>query len=193
MNARTTCRPVPAVRRRAVRHPASILVFCLGAFGVLAVCVTSPVMAVDGDMEGGRWELVGVNGGLAGVFRNGLAEGFPHRPNLLPSGRLTMWHANGTKSGEAEFIRGFPEGKFRGSHENGQLAVEGQIQLCELVTATLWDNRGRRRFVISEDSWTGYDESGGQTSYTIDEVFEITGRNAFFFWLMSSKHGCSKS
>src|SRR5688572_10859179 len=104
-----------------------------------------------------------------------------------------MWHANGTKSGEAEFGSGIPEGKFRGWHENGQLAVEGQIGLCTLVTATLWDKRGRRRFVASEDSWTGYDESGAQTSYTIDEVFEIMGRNVFYFWLMSAKYSCSES
>ena len=146
-------------------------------------------MAVDGDMEGGRWELVGVNGRWAGAFRKGLAEGFPYRP----SGRLTMWHANGTKSGEAEFSSGIPEGKFRGWHENGQLAVEGQIGLCNLVTATQWDNRGRRRFVASEDSLTAYDESGAQTSYTIDEVFEIMGRNTFYFWLMSGTSRCSGS
>jgi antitoxin component YwqK of YwqJK toxin-antitoxin module len=150
-------------------------------------------MAIEGDMEGGRWELVGVNGRLAGAFRKGLAEGFSNRPNALLSGRLTMWHANGTKSGEAEFSGGIPEGKFRGWHENGQLAVEGQIGLCQLVTATLWDNRGRRRFMTSEDSWTSYDESGAQTSYTIDEVFEIMGRNAFFFWLMSGARDCSGS
>jgi hypothetical protein len=168
---------------------ARILVFCLAALGVLAVCVTPPVMAVDGDMEGGRWELGGANGTLAGAFRKGLAEGFPYRP----SGRLTMWHANGTKSGEAEFSSGSPKGKFRGWHENGELAVEGQIGLCNLVTSTLWDTRGRRRFVVSEDSFTGYDESGAQTSYTIDEVLEIMGRNAFYFWLVNAARGCSGS
>ena len=166
-----------------------ILVFCLAALGVLAVCVTLPVMAVDGDMEGGRWELVGANGSLGGVFRNGLAEGFPKRP----SGRLTMWHANGSKSGEAEFHNGIPEGKFRGWYENGELGVEGLIASCKVETTTLWDKRGRRRFVVSEDFWTAYDESGAQTSYTIDQMFDIIGRSAFYFWLMSGRHWCSGS
>ena len=170
-----------------------IVAFCIAAWGMLALAVVPPVMAVEGDMEGGRWELVGVNGRLAGAFRNGLAEGFPYRPDPLPSGRLTMWHANGTKSGEAEFRSGIPESKFRGWHENGQLAVDGHIHRCKLVNATLWDNKGRRRFVASEDSLTGYDESGAETSYTIDKVFEIMGRNAFYFWLMNAKRGCSGS
>jgi antitoxin component YwqK of YwqJK toxin-antitoxin module len=104
-----------------------------------------------------------------------------------------MWHANGTKSGEAEFSNGIPEGKFRGWHENGQLAVEGQIGRCKLLKATLWDNRGRRRFFASEDSLTAYDERGAQTFYTIDEVFKIMGRNTFYFWLISGAYGCSGS
>jgi hypothetical protein len=102
-----------------------------------------------------------------------------------------MWHANGTKRGEADFSSGFPEGRFRGWHENGQLAVEGQIEPCRLVTATQWDNRGRRRVVVSEDSFTAYDESGTQTDYTINEVFEIMGRNTFLFWIVATSrcHG----
>jgi len=166
-----------------------ILVFCLAVFGVLAVCSALPVMAVDGDMEGGRWELVGANGSLSGAFRNGLAERFPPRP----SGRLTMWHANGGKSGEAEFHNGIPEGKFRGWYEHGELGVEGLVVDCKVVTATLWDKSGRRRFVASEDSLTAYDESGARTSYTIDQMLDIIGRSVFYFWLMSGIHWCSGS
>ncbi|MBI3825728.1 MAG: hypothetical protein HY294_07025 [Candidatus Rokubacteria bacterium] len=135
-------------------------------------------------MEGGRWRLIGAHERIDGRFRNGVAEGFPDSP---PDGQVTMWHANGRKSGEVRFLAGRPEGVFRGWHENGRLAVEGRIERCQVKRMTLWDDDGRRRFVASEDALIGYDENGLQRDYSTDEIFNILGRNAFHFWVMSAR------
>ena len=131
------------------------VLFCLAAFALIIVVGVAPARAVEGDMEGGRWELVGANGAHAGAFRNGMAEGFPRVSDPRRNGRFTMWHADGAKSGEANFRNGTPDGEFRGWHENGQLAVEGRVANCEVVT-TFWDPLGRRRFSASETSPPAY-------------------------------------